>query len=211
MNALAQYKTQHDLTDQQVAERLTEVLGRKISAKGVAQQLRREAPSVPWLNALGIGPQEPRNLKNDPPDVKPTDSPTMAIALPFEVVSAKATIELIYVMAGKGAAMASRTPEVATAWEAAAPGLAECWIKWAEENRTVANAIAMLTVGGPGGQVILMNASLLITTLMTVQNKRGFQLIPPGFNIYEGMSDEQIREQTEQAVDESIRNPPPSG
>ena len=210
MNELGRYKESNGLTDEEVAKRLTDALGRKISAKGVAQQLRRESPSVPWLNALGIGPQEPGNLKNSPTDVKPPQSspqkPGAEIALPFEMVSAKATIEIIYTMAGKGAAMASRTPDVARAWESAAPGLAEAWIEWAKENRTVANAIAMLTVGGPGGQVILMNASLLISTLMTIQNAKGLDIIPPHLRPPMDTND-----QTEAYVDEQLRaTEPPS-
>lgn len=208
MNELGRYKETHGLTNQQLADELTEKLGRKISAKGIAQQLNRESPSIPWLNALGISPQEPGNLKDSTVSAKPTEKPSAAIALPFEVVSARATIEIIYTMAGKGAAMASRTPEVANAWEAAAPGLAEGWIKWAEENRTVANAIAMLTVGGPGGQVILMNASLLVSTLMTIQNAKGVNLLPQGF--VPTTPEDQTRT-TEEFVDEQLRQTQPPG
>jgi hypothetical protein len=211
MNELGQYKEKNKLTDEQLAKLLSDKLGRSISVKGVAQQLGRESPSVPWLNALGISPKEPIGLKDKKVEsgVNPAGISPPAIALPFEIHTAEKTIEMIYAMAGKGAAMASRTPEVAVAWEQSAPSLAAGWIEWAKENRTVANGIAMLTVGGPGGQVILMNASLLITTLMLVQRQRGIQLVPPGFNIYEGMSDEQIREQTEQNVDEQLRRPTP--
>jgi hypothetical protein len=215
MNALAQFKKEHSLTDQQLAEMLSEKLNRNISSKGVAQQLRRESPSIPWLNALGISPKEPGNLKNSPPQV---NSPGISsnivpeVALPFELKSATATIEMIYTIAGKGAAMASKTPAVADAWQNSAPGLAQGWIEWAKENRTVANGIAMLTVGGPGGQVILTNASLLVTTLMLIQHQKGIQLIPPQFvppHENPNMDDEKIRENTEEYVDHALRNSPP--
>lgn len=207
MNPLVEYKEKKRLTNEELLKELKDKLGRPISMAGLEMMMQRKEPPLPWLNALGISPKEPGGLKdgpsekpkNSPPDVNPT-----TISLPFEPVSAKATIELIYTMAGKGAAMASRTEEVARAWEINAPSLADAWINWAAENRAVANGIAMLTVGGPGGQVILMNASLIITTLMLVQQKRNINIIPEGFNIYEGMTDEQIRAQTEQAVDDQL-------
>lgn len=206
MNTLKQYKDDQHLTNQELADRLTEALGRKISVKGVAQQLGREEASIPWLNALGISPKEPGNLKNSPTDAKPAG---ISSPLPFEIRTATQTIEMIYTMAGKGAGMASKTPEVGTLWESSAPGLAEAWINWAKENRTVANGIAMLTIGGPGGQVILMNASLIISTLIAIQTSKGIQMIPPSFippHENPNMTDEQIRENTEAAVDHGIRS-----
>lgn len=209
MNALKVYKDENKLTNQELADRLTEALGRKISVKGVAQQLGREEASIPWLNALGISPKEPGNLKNSPSDVKPAG---ISNPLPFEIRTATQTIEMIYTMAGKGAAMASKTPEVGTLWESSSPGLAEAWIEWAKENRTVANGIAMLTIGGPGGQVILMNASLIISTLIAIQTRRGMQIIPPQFippHEDPGMDDDKIRENTEAAVEHGIRGTQP--
>lgn len=205
MNTLKQYKDEQKLTNQELADRLTEALGRKISVKGVAQQLGREEASVPWLNALGISPKEPGNLKNSPPNVNPTP---ISNPLPFEIKTATETISLIYTMAGKGAAMASKTPAVGTLWEQSAPGLAEGWINWAKENPTVAKGIAVLTVGGPGGQVILMNASLIISTLIAIQTEKGIQMLPPQFmppHENPDMTDEQIRENTETVVDDGLR------
>jgi hypothetical protein len=212
MNALGQYKEEKRLTNEELAAELKEKLGRPISATGVEMMLARKEPPVPWLNALGISPKEPGGIKDPipPQEMGKTPGPIKpVISLPFEPVSAQATIELIYTMAGKGAAMASKTPAVADAWHNSSQQLAEGWIEWAKENKTVANGIAMLTVGGPGGQVILMNASLLITTLMVIQNNKGLQIIPPGFDIYKGMSEEEIRMQTEQAADEQLRNTTP--
>jgi hypothetical protein len=208
MNALKEYKDREKLTNQELADRLTETLGRKISVKGVAQQLGRTEASIPWLNALGISPKEPGNLKNSPPDVNSPLS-NLATPLPFEIKTATQTIEMVYTMAGKGAAMASKTPAVGTLWEQSAPGLAAGWIEWAKENKTVANGIAMLTIGGPGGQVILMNASLIISTLIAIQQQKGMQIIPPQFippHEDPGMDDDKIRENTEAAVDHGIRN-----
>lgn len=218
MNSIRQYMKDHDLDDEAMAKVISEKLGRSIGANGVKQiKSRKEAP-VPWLNALGISPQEPSGLKGGkrasgvPGRETKTESPpgmAPAIELPFEITSARVTLEMIYTMAGKGAAMASRTPAVGNLWEQSAPGLAEAWLEWAKESRTVANGIAMLTIGGPGGQVILLNASLIISTLMTIQNVKGLSLIPPQFipphERPEGDEDK-IRENTEAAVEDALRN-----
>ena len=218
MNQIARYMKDNDLDDEAMAEVISEKLGRKIGANGVRQiKTRKDAP-VPWLNALGITPKEPSGLKSGKratgvPGRSAPETPGAkevgTIELPFEIQSARVTIEMIYTMAGKGAAMASRTPRVANLWEQSAPALAEGWLEWAKESRTVANAIAMLTIGGPGGQVILTNASLLISTLMLVQQEKGLSLIPPQFipphEQPEG-SEEKIRENTDAAVDHALRN-----
>lgn len=222
MNSVRQYMKDHNLDDEGMAKVMSEKLGRSIGETQVRSiKSRKEAPAI-WLNALGVSPQEPSGLKvgkkvSGAPGVKSTEKSTEAspggtieaISLPFEVVSAKATIELIYTMAGKGAAMASRTPQVSELWETSAPMLAEGWIEWAKENRTVANGIALLTVGGPGGQVILTNASLLISTLMLVQQQRGLSIIPPQFVPPHERPDAEAyiaQNETERAVDDALRN-----
>jgi hypothetical protein len=213
MNTLKQYQEKNKLSTEELSKLITEKLGRRISVTGVEMMLNRQEAPIPWLNALGISPKEPSGLKDEPKKtekIEPGVNPAV-ISLPFEPVSAKQTIELIYSMAGKGAAMATRTPEVANAWHNSGPSLADAWIEWAKENRTVANGIAMLTVGGPGGAVILMNASLIISTLMLIQQKRGVQIIPPRFDAYQGADDDEIRAQTEGQVDEQLRGSPPPG
>jgi hypothetical protein len=218
MNAIRQYMKDHNLDDEGMAKVMTEKLGRSIGPSGVKSiKSRKEAPAV-WLNALEISPKEPSGLKrgtrvSGAPGAKSTETGVPHIDpiadLPFEIHSARVTIEMIYQMAGKGASMASRTPAVAQLWEQSAPGLADAWLDWAQESPTVANAIAMLTIGGPGGQVILMNASLIIGTLMAIQQQKGIQIIPPQFTPPheqpEG-NEEFIRENTDAAVDHAIRN-----
>lgn len=215
MNSITRYMKENNLDDAAMAKIISEKLGRNVGPKGVQQiKTRKEAPA-PWLRALNIAPTEPSGLKDQPratiPGRKPPDNEIASIpSLPFEVTSAKVTIEMIYTMLGKGAAMGTRTPQVAELWEKSAPALAEGWIDWAKENRTVANGIAMLTIGGPGGQVVLTNASLIIGTLMMVQQQRGIELIPPQFipphEQPEG-AEAKIQENTEAAVDHRIRNP----
>jgi len=218
MNEIGKYMKEHSLDDEAMAKIISDKLGRDIGANGVKQIKNRKDAPIPWMNALGISPKEPSGLRSGRATGVPgksssgsTETPPGIIDLPFEVHSAQITIEMIYTMAGKGAAMASRTPSVSDLWEQSAPQLAEGWLEWAKESRTVANAIAMLTVGGPGGQVILTNASLIISTLMLVQREKGLSLIPPQFvpphERPEG-DEEHIRQNTEAAVDHALRHPP---
>lgn len=222
MNSIRQYMKDHNLDDEGMAKVMSERLGRSIGETQVRSiKSRKEAPKT-WLDALGVSPQEPSGLKvgkkvSGAPGVKSTEkssepSPVGAIepiSLPFEIVSAKVTIEMIYSMAGKGAAMASRTPPVADLWEQSAPALADAWIEWAKESRTVANGIAMLTIGGPGGQAILLNASLIISTLMTIQRTKGIEMIPQQFIPPHERSDAEAyiaQNDTERAVDDALGN-----
>lgn len=216
MNPITGYMKDHNLDHEAMAKLLQEKMGRNISAEGVRRMAaKKEAPKT-WLTALGIAPKEPAGLKGAPraagvPGAKPSAEIQPIPDLPFEITSARTTIELIYTMAGKGAAMGTKTPDVATLWEKSAPALAEGWIEWAKENRTVANVIAMMTIGGPGGQVVLTNASLIISTLMMVQQKHNMSIIPPQFvppHEDPGMDDDKIRENTEAAVDHGIGIPP---
>lgn len=217
MNSISAYMKEKGLDDQAMAKVISEKLGRGISAKGVQQiKTRKEAPA-PWLRALGIAPNEPGGLKDEKKSRIPGQKPPgessgeiqPLVSLPFEITSAKVTIEMVYTMAGKGVAMASRTPRTAELWEKSAPALADGWIEWAKENRTVANGIAMLTIGGPGGQVILTNASLIISTLMMIQQAKGIDIFPPQFRPPheqpEG-SEQKIQENTEAAVEDALRN-----
>lgn len=222
MNSVRQYMKDHNLEDEDMAKVMSEKLGRSIGATQVKSiKSRKEAPGT-WLNALGLSPQEPSGLKQGKrvagvPGAKPEEKAFVVGSdniepipnLPFEIHSARVTIEMIYQMAGKGAAMASRTPGVALLWEQSAPGLANAWLEWAKESPTVANGIAMLTIGGPGGQVILLNASLLVGTLMAIQQQKGINVIPQGFiPPHERPENEEYIAQndTERAVDDALRN-----
>lgn len=208
MNSITQFQKNQGISDEEMAALISEKLGRDISVKGLDSVKRRKEAPVAWLSALGISPREPGGLRDKQAESETKSPGTVAtlVPLPFEPKTAQATIEMIYVMAGKGAAMGTRTPAVADVWELQSKPLAEAWIEWAKTNRTVANGIAMLTAGGPGGQVILLNASLIITTLITVQNANRISPFPPGFDPTK-TEEENLRAQTEAQVDERLSNP----
>jgi hypothetical protein len=171
-----------------MAALLSEKLGRTISVTGFkAVRSRKDAPAE-WLESLGIAPQEPTYTADVPPDDPPdlnagrqNPPPTAPVAgvLPFEPATAEMQLTLIYTMAGKGAAIALRSPEVADVWAQHAPQIAAAYIEWARYSPRVAQYIAAITLGGPAGQIVLLHGSLLITTLIVSGRVRPDQFIPP--------------------------------
>jgi hypothetical protein len=188
-NEIRNYQTAEGLDDVQMAALLSDRLGREIGVPGYRIiKGRRDAP-VEWLEALSIAPVEPAGVADKARDVEvdagpsaPT-KPSASIVLPFEVKTAQKQIELMYVMAGKGAAMGLRSPPVAELWAASAPGIAAAYIEWAKESQTVANAIALITLGGPKGQLVLLHGELLVMTLILSGKVDPQQFVPPAMRV----------------------------
>jgi hypothetical protein len=194
--ALRNYQSAEGLTDEQMAELLTDKLGRAVSVTGykvVRGRKNKDAPAE-WLESLGITPLEPPTEPpptddgpapgdDEPPDMntgRERDTRTAPIAspLPFEPATAQMQLTLLYTMAGKGAAIALRSPPVADVWAQHAPQIAAAYIEWARYNPTVAHYIAAITLGGPAGQLVLLHGSLIVTTLIVSGRVNPEQFIP---------------------------------
>lgn len=190
---LRSYQQAEGLTDEQMAALLTDKLGRPISVTGYKTVKTRKGAPDEWLEAIGIAPQEPtdsdhRAANAPPPDDAPDMNtgterppPTAPVAgvLPFEPATAQMQITLVYTMAGRGAAIALRSPQVADIWAQHAPQIAAAYIEWARYNPRVAHYIGALTLGGPAGQLVLLHGSLLVTTLIVSGRINPEQFIPP--------------------------------
>lgn len=194
------YQNAEGLTDEEMARLLSARLDREISTTGYRiVKGRKDAPEE-WLRALNIAPtDEPTSgaVSNaTTPDAPPRDhaatsSAGAPISLPFEPASARMQITLVYTMAGKGVALPTRrigTPDalvranrIENAWATAAPSIADAYIEWAKENSTVAHYIGMLTLGGAGGKLMLLHASLLIQTLIESGAVKPEQFLPSAF------------------------------
>lgn len=193
------YQNAEGLSDEQMAALLTDKLGRPISVAGYKTVKSRKGAPDEWLETLGIAPQEPtdadyaaatdskpRDWDDDSPDMdasaprerKTRESP-VAMPLPFEPATAQMQLTLIYTMAGRGAAIALRSPEVAEVWANHAPQIAAAYIEWARYNPRVAHYIAAVTLGGPAGQLVLLHGSLLVTTLIVSGRVKPENFIPP--------------------------------
>jgi hypothetical protein len=192
------YQTSEGLTDDEMAVLLSSRLGRTVSPAGYRiVKGRRDAPAE-WLEALSIAPSEPAapgapSATDKQPEHGAPDASKGAVlvpgVLPFEPASAKMQIALIYTMAGKGAALPQRrhgTPEalqraarIESIWALHAPQIADAYIEWAKENATVAHYIGMLTLGGPGGKLIMLHGSMLVQTLLETGAINPNAFVPP--------------------------------
>lgn len=179
-NAIGRWQNENDVDDAQLASMLSEKLGRNITPQGVRAWARRRTAPAPWLDALGLTPQDP---EHEPPPERdngggdPRVPPP--IALPFEPIAARAQIVMLYTMGGKGAARVLSEPAVETVWTQHAPQIADAYIEWAKTNATVARIIASATLGGPAGQVVLLHGSLLVSTLIVSGRIDTSQFVPP--------------------------------
>lgn len=191
------YQTAEGLSDEQMAQLLSERLGRPVSAAGYRVVKGRSNPPDAWLEALSIVPREPQaepvsNATGDDgraDNDSHTQTAGMAVPLPFEPASAAMQITLIYTMAGKGIALSIRrdgteeailrAQRVENLWAVNAPAIAAAYIEWAKENATVAHYIAMLTLGGAGGKILLLHGSLLVQTLIESGSIDPEQMLPP--------------------------------
>lgn len=192
-NDIARYAYDNGLDDEQMAALMSTRLGRDITVRGYKQMARRKNPPRKWLEALDIAPsadegagQHGREFDGPPigddsadvPRARPEAKPLSPV-LPFEPQSAHMTITLLYTAAGKGAALGLRSPQVADVWAQMAPQIASSYIEWARENATVAKIIGTLTLGGAGGQCILLHGTLIVQTLIISGQVRPEQFIPP--------------------------------
>lgn len=182
-----------------MTERLSASLGRPISLAGYRiMKGRRDTPND-WHAALGIAPREPAREPSgdtdEPRDVPRQESggrpekprqPTPDALLPFEPQTAHAALTMIYVMAGKGAGAAMQAPPVEQVWTDFAPHIATAYIEWAKENETVARIIGTITLGGAGGKVLMLHASLMVQTLIVTDKLKADMLIPPPMRTAEG-------------------------
>jgi len=90
-------------------------------------------------------------------------------------------IVLIYTAAGRGAALALRAPAVGELWAQAAPNIADAYIRWAEENPVVAKYLAMMTLGGPAGELVLLHGMLVVNTLIVSGRLNPASVVPPEY------------------------------
>ena len=197
---LQQFQDSEGYSDQQMADLLSDRLGRAISLTGYKMfKSRKNAPAL-WLEALAIVPHDPSHVQRDDATVSSSDNDkprdpgpsiipdypdaqprkvTPDSMLPFEPQSAYATIAMIYTFAGKGAATIMNAPPVAATWAEFAPHIAGAYIEWAKENETVARIIATMTLGGAGGKVVLLHAQLAVTTLIVADKLNAAMIVPP--------------------------------
>lgn len=189
------------LSYEETAERLNEAGVRVRSAEGermltaddVSRRSSRRAQRS-WREALGLEaePAEPRFIRSpgqaselDPGpgagSVPPSTLPA-PVELPFEALSAKKRIVLIYTGIGQGlerfsprqVAVNAETgervvlpkPRYAAVFAQHAPKLADAWIEAARQNTQVARIVTVITTGGAVGELVVAHVSLVFSCLV---------------------------------------------
>lgn len=182
---IRQWQEAEGRTDEQMAELLTDRLGRVISTKGYRMGKARRNPPPDWLHALNIAPVEPSGVPHPPTQDEGQDErperTTTSLPLPFDPAPVRMQITMAYTFAGKGVGLAMRSERVADQWAFAAPHIADAYIEWAKEDANVARILNTLTLGGPKGTLVMLHVSLLINTLIVSGKLDPTRMVPPPF------------------------------
>lgn len=190
-------------TDAEMAALLSDRLGRTISLQGYRIGRNRRTPPPEWLHALNIAPQEPAGFstsREESQGVSPAGDEgggvraPQTLPLPFDPAPVRQQIEMVYALAGKGAALAirrrapsgdltasHRAAMVENTWAVHAPQIAEAYIEWAKEDPAVARVLNAMTLGGPKGKLVMLHGSLIVSTLIASGAVNPERLVPPSY------------------------------
>ena len=210
MAVLADYQLERGLSDEDVAGILNERLesrrkkGREpITAGGVRLMRSRKDENVPqaWLDALEIerpefikeslssgGGDEPApaaaaGAGQGAPGVAggPFSSLPAPVELPFDGLSARKRIILLYTgvgqglerfqparfaVNGEGERVRLPAPPYARVFAQHAPKLADAWIEAARQSSQVARIVTLVTTGGAVGELVVAHVSLVFSCLI---------------------------------------------
>jgi hypothetical protein len=178
-SAVKEYRTRFGYSHEELADLLTDRLGRPVNVNLVK---RRERPGerLPksWAEALGLtdtgGPDSSQGLDggavrdSDPP--RPPDGAGAPTASPASPSSAAADgsfhgvrdrIAKAYGAIGAGASMLTQNDGYAVVADAYSRDLADAWIAAAEENANVKRIVEFMQSGGPVGELVIAHLILV--------------------------------------------------
>lgn len=186
-NALHRYRDDKGLTNEAIAEQLSALLGRPMSAAGVALHANRKVTPKAWAQALGLPEderdEEPQESFVDAPPVSPGPfaeaeppsppaSARFAPTPPSPTVSGtvEGRIQDFYGMIGAGVGLVTQNEGYPALFDDYSPKLAQAWIAAGRENQNVAKILRFLESGGPVGELIICHA-LLVGGLIYVSGR----------------------------------------
>jgi hypothetical protein len=186
VNALAKYREERGLTDQQIADELAALLGKTMSAGGVKLHASRKTTPKAWREALGLtDPDEPRAEEpeptfdpgglwtNEPPLPRPdAEAPTPPGGARFQPPTAPAApggdyaivrdrIAKFYGAVGAGVSMVTQNDGYGAVANAYSGDLADAWVAAAKQNENVRRIVAFLESGGPVGELVIAHLILV--------------------------------------------------
>lgn len=187
MNAIGRYREDRGLSHEDMARELSARLGRDINPSGVKIWERRPKPPKDWIRVLDIpaadngppykdsslppdewgeGPSGPAGeARFREQDTEAPKAPAGAKVIPLHARSlstSKDRIEKLYRTIGAAASMGTGNDGYAAVSNEMAPHIAEQWIKAAEVNPHVRTIVEFLDAGGPVGDLVIANLTLVL-------------------------------------------------
>lgn len=180
VNALGRYREENGLTWDDIAQDLTEKLGKPVQGHGV--RMRGGKGKVPplWADALNLEPerdeeplmddQPPTSQgatvrdEGDPPQAPEgaprRPSPSPAPSGDYSIVRER--IGKAYAAIGAGAAMVAHNNGYAAVADLYKDDIANAWVAAARENKNVARIVSFMESGGPVGELVVAHVILVL-------------------------------------------------
>lgn len=186
MNALGRYRDEHGLTDDQVAEELSALLGRQIKPMGVRLKSGKGQPPKEWADALGLPPEMEFEYEfapspglngseadtggsSSPPGDPPTRPPGARVqpaptppSRSGDYAMVRDRIAKFYGAIGAGVSMATRNDGYGKVTDTYSKDLADAWIAAAQANPHVQKIVDFANSGGPVGELVVTHVILVL-------------------------------------------------
>lgn len=186
-NSLYRYREERGLTNEAIAEQLSALLGKPMSAAGVALHANRKKTPPKWADALGLPDDERDEERQEsfvdaPPaevgsfaEAEPPSPPAStrfapAPSAPTVSGTVEGRIQDFYGMIGAGVGLVTQNEGYPALFDDYSPKLAQAWIAAGRENANVAKILKFLESGGPVGELIICHA-LLVGGLIYVSGR----------------------------------------
>jgi len=192
MGRLQDFQKAQGLSDEGVADLLSQRLGEPVDVEQVAKAKARGDKRLPksYVRALEL-PEEPTgrayrtgdgDLSPEPGEKNPIVKEKVKAPVPgvdeLDWRNAREAVIAIYVSIGKGVSMITKKPHIAQVFAQGAPVLADDWIRLARVDERTRAVLAKLTVAGPGGQ-LAMDHIILVGKLISLEGgARGRVIVP---------------------------------
>jgi hypothetical protein len=188
MGALRDYRELHGLSREQLADELTEALGRPVKPSTIANYESRSPNRLPksWQRVLtlagpspSVGIDEPAAWAGDPvssqsqtgvregepprpPDgVRPPTAASVSAGPSGEFSMVRDRIAKAYSAIGAGASMLTQNNGYSAVADAYSNDLARAWVAAAQENQNVKRIVEFMESGGPVGELVVAHLILV--------------------------------------------------
>lgn len=171
---LLDYREQHGLSQEDLAERLSERLGREVKPSRVAR-LEKEKPKMlpkSYRDALGLDetnrpPDEALFAPDPPPGAHIPMRDPAATELPSLELQAgiAGRIQQAYGAIGAGVALISGNDGVSVVFDSYSPEISRAWVQAAEQNEHCRRIVEFMQSGGAVGELVVCHLLLLVGLL----------------------------------------------